>query len=64
MTMEESDKVVVYEKGGIEFENYEDYLEYLSYQDQLERQGEEEEWMEEYWMRRRDPCWKNDLDYD
>jgi len=52
----------------VEFDNEEDCQAYDNEQfliDERERQREEkEQWLEEYYRRRRDPYWKNDSDYD
>jgi hypothetical protein len=52
----------------VEFDNEEDCMAYdneqFRWELELEEQREKEEWLEEYYRRRRDPHWKNDSDYD
>jgi hypothetical protein len=61
-------KVWVCDEGRFEFDNEEDYNEYMNEKalDDLRREQEKEDewWTEEYYRRRRDPYWKNDSDYD
>jgi hypothetical protein len=60
-------KVWVCDEAGLEFDNEEDYEEYMNHKlllDLQREQEEEEEWREEDYRRRRDPYWKNDSDYD
>lgn len=52
----------------VEFDNEEDCRAYdneqLLLDEQKRKRKEDEEWLEEYDRRRRDPYWKNDSDYD
>ncbi|KAF2475817.1 uncharacterized protein BDR25DRAFT_339807 [Lindgomyces ingoldianus] len=52
----------------VEFDNEEDCNAYDNEQfrmeEEMEKEKEEKEWLEEYYRRRRDPYWKNDSDYD
>ena len=61
-------KVWICDEGRFEFDNEEDYNEYMNHKLRLDLQREREEekewWREEYYRRRRDPYWKNDSDYD
>jgi hypothetical protein len=61
-------KVWICHEAGLEFDNKEDYEEYMNHELlldlQREQEKEEEWWREEYYRRRRDPYWKNDSDYD
>lgn len=50
-----------YDEHGIEFDNADDYWDYV---DMIEKEREEKEWLEDYWQRRNDPWRKNDSDYD
>jgi hypothetical protein len=61
-------KIWISQDARVEFDNEEDCKEY-DYEQALVEEGErerkeEEEWVEEYHSRRRDPYWKNDSDYD
>ena len=53
-------------EAGLEFDNEEDYEEYMNHKLllDLQREQEEEGWREEYYRRRRGPYWRNDSDYD
>jgi len=57
-------KVWICHEAGLEFDNKEDYEEYMNHELLLDLQREQEEeeewWREEYYRRRRDPYWKND----
>ena len=61
-------KVWISNDGRVEFDDEGDCDAYNTEQCCLEWQRQEEEekesWKEEYHRRRRDPCWKNDSDYD
>jgi hypothetical protein len=61
-------KVWICDEGRFEFDNEEDYKEYMNHKLLLDLQREQEEeeewWREEYYRRRRDPYWKNDSNYD
>lgn len=50
-----------YDEHGIEFDNEDDYLDYVN---MIEKEREEKEWLEDYWQRRNDPWRKSDSDYD
>jgi hypothetical protein len=61
-------KVWISNDDRVEFDNEEDCNAYNNEQFRREVKEEEEKenelWLEEYYDRRRDPCWKNDSDYD
>ncbi|KAG6357681.1 hypothetical protein INS49_013560 [Diaporthe citri] len=50
-----------YDEHGIEFDNGDDYWDYVN---MIEKEREEKEWLEDYWEKRNDPWRKNDSDYD
>ncbi|KAI7786166.1 hypothetical protein LA080_004550 [Diaporthe eres] len=50
-----------YDEHGIEFDNEDDYWDYVN---MVEKEREEKEWLGDYWERRNDPWRKNDSDYD
>lgn len=50
-----------YGEHGVEFDNEDDYWDYV---DMIEKEREEKEWLEDYWARRNDPWRRNDSDYD
>ncbi len=56
------------EDDRVEFDNPEDCRAYdheqLRIDEQKRQREEEEQWVEDYYERRRDPYWKNDSDYD
>lgn len=50
-----------YDEHGIEFDNQDDYWDYVN---MVEKEREEKEWLEDYWERRNDPWRKKNSDYD
>ena len=61
-------KVWISYNDWVEFNNEEECNVYNNEQfwreEQEEEEKEKESWLEEYYCRRRDPYWTNDLDYD